>query len=102
MQGDQSKALKTIARGKGWEPDAVYDPATGKSVPIDDGLVADAAIFTNQGVPMTRGKYTEKADGYDVNPGAGEAFNSPKMRSETSNAPFKGANGDPYAGKGGM
>jgi hypothetical protein len=105
MQGQTEKAQKTIARGKGWEPDAVYDPATGKSIPLDSGLVAESAIFTNQGVPMTKGAYPHQADGYDVSIGAGEpatTFNSPKRRSEGNNAPVPGKHGDPYAGKGSM
>jgi hypothetical protein len=105
MQGSQTAAQKTVVRGKGWEPDAIYDPATGKSAPLDEGLVAPAAIFTNQGVPRSRGKYAQLADGYDVSVGAGEpaaTFNSPKRRSESGNAPFPKAKGDPYAGLGGM
>jgi hypothetical protein len=103
--GDQSKALKTISRGKGWNPDEIVDPKTGATTPIDSGLAGDFTIFTNQGVPMTRGKYPQLADGYDVSIGAGEpatTFNSPKHRSETINAPFPGKHGDPHAGMGGM
>jgi hypothetical protein len=105
MQGSQTAAQKTVARAKGWEPDAIYDPATGKSAPLDEGLVAPAEIFTNQGVQKSRGKYAQLADGYDVSIGAGEpaaTFNSPVRRSETGNAPFKGAKGNPNAGMGGM
>jgi hypothetical protein len=105
MQGDQTKALKTVSIGKGWNPDVIVDVGTGKSAPLDEGLVAPAAIFTNQGVQKSRGKYAQLADGYDVSVGAGEpaaTFNSPKRRSESINAPFPKAKGDPYAGLGGM
>jgi hypothetical protein len=105
MQGDQTKALKTVSIGKGWNPDIVMDVGTGASVPLDAALSTDAAIFTNQGVPMTKGAYPHQADGYDVSIGAGEpatTFNSPKRRSEGNNAPVPGKHGDPYAGKGSM
>ena len=105
MQGNSVRIQKNIARTLGWEPDAVYDPNTGKSIPLDRGLVAPAAILSNQGVPMTKGNYPQAADGFDVTIGTGEPkadFNSPKRRSESLNAPFPRRGGDPNAGKGGM
>ena len=105
MQGQSTKAQKTIARAKGWEPDSIYDSMTRTFTPIDSGLVGDSEIFNNQGVPKTKGRYPQLPDGYDVSIGAGEpaaTFNSPVRRSETGNAPFKGAKGNPNAGMGGM
>jgi hypothetical protein len=103
MQGDQSKALKTVARGKGWNPDSVYDPKTGGYTPLDEGLTADQAIFTNQGVPMTKDKYGPPMLGssaIEAHPEGPVAFNHPTPRSLTNNAPVPGKHGDPYAGKG--
>jgi hypothetical protein len=98
--GQADKNQKDLVRSMGWEPDAIYDTKTGKTVPIDAALTTDAAVFTNQGVPMTSGRYAD--GGGDLDPGGqpeGKVeFNTPTHRSEENNAPFKGRSGDPYAG----
>jgi hypothetical protein len=102
MQGHNIKSQKIIARGKGWDPDGVYDTTTGKYVPLDEGLVAEAAIFTNQGVPMTKDKYGAPIIGpsaIEAHPEGPVQFNHPTPRNDFNNAPIPGAKGDPYAGK---
>lgn len=103
MQGNSVRQQKNIARQMGYDPDAVYDPNTGKSIPLDIGLTAPAAVFTNQGVPMTQGKYGPPPVTTDADAVQSEGkveFNQPTHRSESANAPFPGKHGDPYAGFG--
>jgi hypothetical protein len=98
LQGQFVKNQKDLVRQMGWEPDAIYDPTTGKSVPLDAALAADAELFTNQGVPATRGKYGALTDGdgaIESYPEGKVEFNSPVRRSETLNAPFPGRKSDP-------
>ena len=105
MQGKSEMQQKMIARGSGIEPDSIYDPATGKYVPLDPLLTAPAAVFTNQGVPMTEGKYSPPMIGVseiESHPEGAVQFNVPNRRSESVNAPVPGKHGDPFAGKGGM
>ena len=101
MLGQQSKAQKEIARGKGWDPDKVFDPKTGTYGPLIEGS-DPSAVFTNQGVPMTKGKYPQLKDGYDVRSiGADEVdFVSPDWRGEERNDPTPGVKGNPFAGMG--
>jgi hypothetical protein len=102
MQGMATKTQKDIARQMGYDPDGVYDPATGKYIPLEEGLVAPAAIFTNQGVPMTRSKYGPPIIGsseIESHPEGSVDFNHPTPRNEFNNAPIPGRKGDPYAGK---
>jgi hypothetical protein len=105
MLGKSEMLQKSLVRTMGIEPDAIYDPATGKSQPLDANMVLPAKVFVNQGVPMTEGAYSPPM----IGPSAIEAmaegavgFDSPQRRSETLNAPVPGKHGDPYAGKGGM
>ena len=100
MLGQADKNQKDLVRSMGWDPDTIYDTTTGKSVAIDAALTVGASVYTNQGVPMTSGKYVD--GGGDLDPsGTPEGkveFNTPTRRSETNNAPFPGRSGDPYAG----
>jgi hypothetical protein len=106
MQGQAVSSQKIIARNKGWDPDTIYDPTTGESTPIDANFVAPAAVFTNQGVPMTKGAFGPPPNG-ESSAIMSEMerpvdFVYPTPRSESANAPFKGRGGNPNAGKGGM
>jgi hypothetical protein len=101
MQGHDVKSQKIIARGKGWEPDSLWNPETGKYEPLDAGLTAPAEIFTNQGVPMTKDVYGPPMIGssaIDAQPEGEVLFNHPTPRNLTNNAPVPGKHGDPYAG----
>jgi hypothetical protein len=106
MQGQAVSSQKIIARAKGWDPDAIYDTKTGEYSPIDALFVSPAEVFTNQGVPKTRGAYGPPPNGESssiMKEMEGPVdFKHPIPRSESSNAPFKGRGGNPYAGLGGM
>jgi hypothetical protein len=99
MLGQQSKAQKEIALGKGWQPDRIFDSKTGTYGPAIEGS-DPSAVFTNQGVPSTQGKYPQLEDGYDVrNIGPDEVdFNHPTPRSGGNNAPTPKARGDSFPG----
>ena len=107
MQGQQQKAQKIIARANGWDPDAVVNPSDGTSVPLADTLAMPAAVFTNQGVPMTYRKFPDQPDGYDVSKGLSPddedfKFGDPSREQQEANAKPSRGNGDPFAGMGGM
>jgi hypothetical protein len=105
MQGKSIMLQKSLVRTMGIEPDAIYDPATGKSTPIDAYMTQPAQVFVNQGVPMTEGVYSPPMIGPSAIESIAEGgvqFNAPKTRSESNNAPFPGKHGDPFAGMGGM
>jgi hypothetical protein len=99
VQGQFIKNQKDLVRSMGWNPDAILDVNTGKSVPLDAALSADAAVFSNQGVPMTSEKYGDPLTGsgaIESYPEDGVDFKSPTRRSESGNAPFPGRRGNPY------
>jgi hypothetical protein len=102
MLGQQSKAQKIVARAKGWDPDLIWDSKTQSYGPPNDALGTnqESAVFTNQGVPSTQGKYPQLEDGYDVrNIGPDEVdFNHPTPRSGGNNAPTPKARGDSFPG----
>ena len=106
MQGQAVSSQKIIARNNGWDPDTIYNPTTGESTPIDANFVAPAEVYTNQGVPMTRGAFGPPPNGESSNIMAEMEkpvdFKFPAPRSDSSHDKFKGRGGNPYAGKGGM
>jgi hypothetical protein len=105
MLGKSIMLQKSLVRTMGIEPDAIYDPATGKSQPLDANMVLPAKVFVNQGVPMTEGAYSPPMLGPSAIESMSEGgvqFNAPSRRSESVNAPFPKRRGDPFAGMGGM
>jgi hypothetical protein len=105
MQGNVTRIQKAIARSMGIEPDAIYDPATGKSTPLDSNMVLPAQVFVNQGVPMTNGAYSPPIlNGSEIvsESEGGVQFNAPSRRSESNNAPAPGRRSNPYPGMKGV